>query len=171
MVTDFINEVAQLKTENTVLIVQIKHSLHTVKPYGSPDFAHETRGHVIHDTLSSNQCYQQAKTANTIKNSVTSSTPIPMVTNAVVEVSTKIMGSDDVIMSPYKPADSGFITVTMKKHDIAGVKSSVNTKTARTSKTPIYEEHTAFCPQGSKLKLCLSHSSPQKPPRVTLGTS
>ena len=40
MATDFINEVAQLKTENTVLIVQITPSLHTVTPYGSscPDF-------------------------------------------------------------------------------------------------------------------------------------
>jgi hypothetical protein len=115
MVTDFINEVTQLKTENTILTVQIKPSLHTDKPYGSSclDFAHETRSHAIHDTLSSNQCYQQVKTANTNKNSVTSSTPKPMVANAVTEVYTKIMGSDYVIMSPHKPADSGFSTVTM----------------------------------------------------------
>ena len=67
-----------------------------------------------------------------------------MVANVVAEVPTEIMGSDYVIMSPHKPADSGFITVTMKKSYIAGVKSSVNTKTVRTSRTPIYEVHTAF---------------------------
>jgi hypothetical protein len=67
---------------------------------------------------------------NTIKNSVTSSAQISMVTNAVAEVSTKIMGSDYVILSSCKSADSGFITVTMKKHDIARVNSSMNTKTA-----------------------------------------
>jgi len=94
------------------------------------DVAHETRSYAIHDTLSSNQCYQQAKTMNTIKNSVTSSAQISMVTNAVAEVSTKIMGSDYVILSSCKSADSGFITVTMKKHDIARVNSSMNTKTA-----------------------------------------
>jgi len=95
--------------------------------------------------------------------SKTSSAPISKVINAVAEVSTKIMGSDYVFVSPRKPADSGFITVTMKKHDMAGVNSSVNTKTARTSRTPIYEVHTALPTLSTRVKtkaLFVSHFSP-----------
>jgi len=87
-----------------------------------------------------------------------------MVINAVAEVSTKIMGSDYVIVSPCKPADSGFITVTIKKHDMARVNSSVNTKTARTSRTPIYEVCTALPTLSTRVKtkaLFVSQFSPE----------
>lgn len=56
------------------------------------------------------------------------------------------MGSADVIMSPVKPADGGFISDLRKKHDVGAVKSSANTKTARTSRTPMYGVRNASLP-------------------------
>jgi hypothetical protein len=49
------------------------------------------------------------------------------------------MGSADVIRSPGKPAEDGFIRVSRKKCDVGAVQSSEDTKIAKKSRTLTYK--------------------------------
>jgi hypothetical protein len=96
MVTDFITEVARLKSDNAILKVEIKLSLRTVKPYGSsrPDFVLETRNHAIQGHPSKQSTLSTGEDCEHNQNSknVTSSTQKSMIASAVAEVSTKKNG-------------------------------------------------------------------------------